>query len=207
LNSCSAPWFPALVERQRAIQKGFDFRQTGQQCGIVFRSGNREAQRRGRPIQEGHVARGVLHADRRDRCLRIGDEGRFQARIQPVEGSEAIPGAAQVQPSRPGTQRKRPIEVVFPQELGLEVDVGVRIEDEPAACGQEQPAMVRRLRQKAFRQLQPEWQRLAHQVDIVVRLVDRVARRQRVTDHVDGISPERAAGARGEHQGEDDSAR
>jgi C4-dicarboxylate transporter, DctM subunit len=55
--------------------------------------------------------------------------------------------------------------------------------------------MIWRLREQTLSELQPERQGTANELNVVVGLVDGVARRERVADHVDRVSPQGTADA------------
>ncbi len=91
------------------------------------------------------------------------------------------------------------IEVHVVQSLGFVGHERVRVHGEPATCGQQQAGMIGRLHEQALGELQAERQRAADEFDVVVGLVDGVARREGVADHVDGVGPEGAGGGGCEH--------
>ncbi len=141
-----------------------------------------------------------LDPDWSDGRFGILQQGGFKVRIGLLERPGAVPEAALVEPSGPTAECSPTIEIVLARDFGFVLHVRVGIQHESATRRNKKAMVVGRLLQQALGELQTERQRLTDKVDVVIGLVHRIARRQRIANHVDGVGLERAPGVcHGQH--------
>ena len=183
--SCNAPLpQPSSSASARSARRA-DGRHVNHQVGPVDAEADCRSPGGGHPVQERHVL--LLRLG--ERRTGIGEQLRADPRKTHLHRPQAIALRAQVQLERAPVQvRDLVVMLRFAEDHGFRFDVGDAVLREIAAGRDEQVLVPRRRVEQRLVEFQPERDRIADELQIVVSREHVAARRERAGDHADSLA-------------------